>query len=421
MIVASTRDITERKRLESELLQARDAALEAARLKAEFMANISHEIRTPLNAIVGFTDLLLDTALSVQQREMLSSVQSSSHALLALVNDVLDFSKLSAGKLELEALVFDPRAMVDEVLAMFSTDARLKGIELEACIDAAVSGVVIGDPRRLRQVLSNLIGNAVKFTERGKVCVRVGVERRQDADVSIAFSVEDTGPGIPIHAQPRLFEPFTQADASMTRRFGGTGLGLAIAANLVRHMGGTIAVRSEPGAGSTFYFTVDLKEAVEPPVQTRSSDLPPSATATLRALRILLAEDNVINQKVALSQLAKLGCQADVAANGYEALQALEKVDYDLILMDCQMPEMDGYKATAEIRRAERAQPGRHVVIIAMTANAMEGDRERCLAAGMDDYLAKPVTITRLSEVLVRAVRAAGQDCSPQSVAVERE
>ncbi len=421
MIVASTRDITERKRLESELLQARDAALEAARLKAEFMANISHEIRTPLNAIVGFTDLLLDTALSVQQREMLSSVQSSSHALLALVNDVLDFSKLSAGKLELEALVFDPRAMVDEVLAMFSTDARLKGIELEACIDAAVSGVVIGDPRRLRQVLSNLIGNAVKFTERGKVCVRVGVERRQDADVSIAFSVEDTGPGIPIHAQPRLFEPFTQADASMTRRFGGTGLGLAIAANLVRHMGGTIAVRSEPGAGSTFYFTVDLKEAVEPPVQTRSSDLPPSATATLRALRILLAEDNVINQKVALSQLAKLGCQADVAANGYEALQALEKVDYDLILMDCQMPEMDGYKATAEIRRAERAQPGRHVVIIAMTANAMEGDRERCLAAGMDDYLAKPVTIARLSEVLVRAVRAAGQDCSPQSVAVERE
>jgi PAS domain S-box-containing protein len=404
VIVASTRDITARKRLEGELLAARDAALEAARLKSEFMANISHEIRTPLNAIVGFTGLLLDTPLSADQGEMLESVRASSDALLSLINDVLDFSKLSAGKLEFENIDFDPREMVAAALDMFSSVASLKGIELAAFIAPDVPGALNGDPRRLRQVLYNLVGNAVKFTERGRVCLNLHLEREHDAGVTLAFDVQDTGIGIPPQAQARLFQPFTQADASMTRKYGGTGLGLAIAANLVSRMGGSLGVASEPGAGSTFHFTVNLKKGAppapgEPPAQTPQQ---PTA-ASPRKRRILVAEDNIINQKVALRQLAKLGYPADAVANGYEALQALDKVPYDLILMDCQMPEMDGYQATAEIRQAERAQAGRHVLIIAMTANAMEGDREKCLAAGMDDYLAKPVTMDKLTEALTRA------------------
>jgi CheY-like chemotaxis protein len=264
--------------------------------------------------------------------------------------------------------------------------------------------------------MSNLVGNAVKFTEKGRVLITAGVECEHTGGVTLLVAVSDTGIGIPQQAQASLFEPFTQADASVTRKYGGTGLGLAIAANLVKQMGGAVGLTSEPGAGSTFHFTVDLKQPAPaivtmraaPPAQTSAPSESASGAAPSK-YRILLAEDNSINQKVALRQLARLGYSADVVANGREVLQSLGKVAYDIILMDCQMPEMDGYRATAEIRQLERNGSGRHIMIIAMTANAMEGDREKCLQAGMDDYLAKPVTLEKLAEVLERAITTIGR------------
>ncbi len=270
--------------------------------------------------------------------------------------------------------------------------------------------MVNGDPGRLRQIICNLVSNAVKFTGKGTVRVRVGLEREQADGATLQFAVSDTGIGIPQPAQASLFDPFTQADASVTRKYGGTGLGLAIVSSLVKRMGGVIGLVSESGAGSTFHFTIDLKRAASarlaalgphPAQTTRSSE---NASVSPSKYRILLAEDNSINQKVALRQLAKLGYPADSVTNGCEVLESVAKVPYDIILMDCQMPEMDGYRATAEIRQLERTGSGRHVMIIAMTANAMEGDREKCLEAGMDDYLSKPVTVEKLTEVLERAI-----------------
>ena len=379
--------------------------------------------------------MMADSVLSANQREMLQNVRTSTDTLLSLVNDILDFSKLSAGKLEFENIDFNPRETVEAAVDMFGAIARLHGVELGVWIDPAVPAALNGDPRRLRQIICILVDNAIKFTEQGKVTVNLRVENQPECFVSLRCEVQDTGIGIPHEAQAHLFEPFTQADSSVTRRYGGTGLGLAIAANLVASMGGTIGVISVPGEGSTFHFSVSLKTATSTALQpldaqpTTTAPMPGFAAAASK-YRILLAEDNVINQKVALRQLAKLGFQADGVANGNEAIKALAQVPYEIILMDCQMPEMDGYRATAEIRRAEQGESGQHVLIIAMTANAMEGDREKCLAAGMDDYLSKPVTMEKLTDALARACAdtgsarrarlAGGVDQAPQFFQVDR-
>jgi two-component system, sensor histidine kinase and response regulator len=539
IVILVMRDFGRRSELSRALAVARDSALQAAEMRSQFLANMSHEIRTPLNAIIGMTGLLVTTELDDDQRELANTVRGSADALLTIVNDILDFSKIEAGKLLIEDVDFDIRNTIDSVIDLLSENARARKVEMGALFDHDIPAILRGDAGRIRQVLTNLVGNAIKFTgSGGEVIVQTNLIRSDDAAVHVRFSVTDTGIGMSEEVARRLFQPFSQADASTTRQYGGTGLGLAICRQLVELMGGTIALDSAPGKGSTFWFTLPLRRAdvtaaadervdleglrvlvvddnptqrrvlhhnldawkmegdgvssgvqalarlrdaagagepysvaivdmfmpgmdglelartikrdpeiagthlimvtsiaerldpaqvaeagfesslVKPVKQSALFDAIVNAIAGRRRVRrfehpepreplivrhgtrILIAEDNPVNQKLAVRQLKRLGIDADPVGNGAEAIEALSRIPYDLVLMDCQMPEMDGFEATRRIR--SREGHAKHTPVIALTANALEGDRERCLDAGMDDYLAKPVSESDLERVLER-------------------
>jgi PAS domain S-box-containing protein len=539
-ICAVLHDISQRKQAEAELAHARDAAVDSARLKTEFLANMSHEIRTPMNGVMGMASLLLETSLTPQQRDFADTIHESADHLLTVINDILDFSKVEAGKLHFDTVDFDLRHELEAAVDLIAERAHANKLELALLIQPDVPAALTGDPGRLRQVVLNLMSNAVKFTEHGEVVVHVAREDASDERVRLRFEVRDTGVGIPAAAQAGLFEAFVQADGSTSRRYGGTGLGLAISRRLVELMNGSIGLQSEPGVGSTFWFTCELGRqapgraapagtpdltgrrvlvvddnatnrkvlhyqlsawgALDTVVGSAASallalkdaagggrpfdlivldrqmpgvdgvefarrvradaqiaaiplimmtslgdpdDVPvaelaiasvlvkpvkaeplraallgalapaaaaspvrrpaspdPVAPAAIGRRRVLVAEDNVVNQKVALVQLRRLGHTAEAVSNGAEAIAALESVPYDLVLMDCQMPEMDGFEATRRIRGSGAAFG--EIPIVAMTANALEGDRERCLAAGMSDYLSKPVRTADLEAILER-------------------
>lgn len=391
---AFLRDRTTQMLAESAIADARDAALDASRLKSDFLANMSHEIRTPMNGVIGMAGFLLDTELTPQQRGYASTVQTAGEALLSVINDILDFSKIEAGKLSLELTDFKIPALATEVASILGSAAQHKGLKLTTTVDDGLSEAVIGDPGRLRQILINLLGNAVKFTECGDVQLKVWKVGTDGANRMVRFEINDSGIGIADAAQDQLFQAFHQLDSSLTRTHGGTGLGLVISRQLVDLMGGEMGVASELGRGSAFWFTVPLPLAVA----AISESIEPVRYNRGTGGLVLVAEDNEINQIVAVAMLEKLGYRADVVATGVDAVEALPTKDYVAVLMDCQMPLMDGFEATRRMRRDQGS--AHHTPVIAMTAGAMNGDRERCMEAGMDDYISKPVRTDELGRML---------------------
>ncbi len=434
--VAVIRDITERKRLETAMVAAKEKAEEGVRAKSAFLATMSHEIRTPLNGVLGMIELLMATPLTGEQRTYATSIEACGRALLGLIGNVLDLSKIEAGQFQIEDLPFGPMVIVEECRLVVAEVAATKGLSLTLTVGPGVPAQVRGDRERLRQVLLNLLSNAVRFTEAGAVSIALTASRpvvgegppgdASDGDgrgrLRLELAVEDTGIGMSAETCANLFKPFFQADGSTTRRFGGTGLGLAISKRIVAQMGGSFDVRSAVGAGSRFSFVLPCLEvtARNPAPTGRPTDRPSESGATLPvptvrpsearqtspvdASRpsILVAEDNAINRLLIVRQLALLGHAGEVVSNGSEALTAWRRQHHDVILMDCQMPEMDGFEATRNILAEVRARAATPPVIIAITANASEGDRKRCLDAGMNDYLTKPVSLDDLRRMLQR-------------------
>ncbi|MBM3342310.1 MAG: PAS domain S-box protein [Betaproteobacteria bacterium] len=404
-IITTFTDITDLKHTEANLIRARQQAEAAMHARSQFLANMSHEIRTPMNGVLGMASLLSATALNDEQREFVGTIQASGESLLKILNDILDFSKIEAGKIDIETTPFDVHSRLTGIMQLFAASAREKSLTIKHEIAPNVPKIVRGDPVRVAQALSNLIGNAIKFTSSGSVTARLSVAARDDAALTLRFDVLDTGIGIAPEALENIFEPFSQADESTTRRFGGTGLGLSISRQLIELMGGKLIVTSRPGKGSCFSFSVKVEvDASGAPVADASAKAVAAATktaASARVLDILLAEDNLVNQTVATAMLKKLGCTITLAKNGREAIEATKAQHFDLVLMDCHMPEVDGFEATIEIRSLEQAGQARHV-IVAQTANAMEGDRESCLAAGMDDYISKPFSTEKLAALIER-------------------